>query len=104
MRAPRSTFLLFAFLLCLGLSLMVPAEDVSGTAYDESEQAPWEISPMFSLEVAANPDAADVPGPVQSHLRFNSWEIGERQESSVDEARGSPRVSSPELWVQPLRC
>ncbi|HVO78588.1 MAG TPA: hypothetical protein VMT39_01095 [Candidatus Bathyarchaeia archaeon] len=104
MRAPRSTFLLFAFLLCLGLSLMVPAEDVSGTAYDESEQAPWEISPMFSLEVAANPDTTDVCGAVQSRLHCNSGERAERQHSGVDQAADSPRVSSPELWVQPLRC
>jgi hypothetical protein len=48
MRKPLSTLVL---LLLLGfcVSLTVPAEDVPGTAYDESETLPYEGRPVFSI-------------------------------------------------------
>jgi len=40
----------------LGLSLLVPAEDVAETAYDESEAMPYEITPNLSLAVLRGPE------------------------------------------------
>ena len=47
MRKLRSTFALLAFLF-LGLSLVVPAEDLVETSYDESETQPCERAPLIS--------------------------------------------------------
>jgi len=51
MRHPRSVL---AFLLLLGLSvfLVVPAEDLPETAYDESESMPYEMTPLLSGDLA----------------------------------------------------
>ena len=50
MRKPCSTLLL-CMLLCFGLSLVVRAEDVAETAYDESETLPLRDSSLFSNDV-----------------------------------------------------
>jgi hypothetical protein len=42
------TCLIFFVLLVLGLSPVVPAEDLPNTAYDESETQPYESSPSIS--------------------------------------------------------
>ena len=47
MRRPTSVLILFV-LLAFGASLAVPAEDLPGTAYDESEEVPYECVPHFS--------------------------------------------------------
>jgi hypothetical protein len=47
MRKSRPQFILFVILL-LGLSLAVPAEDLTETAYDESEAQPCESTPLNS--------------------------------------------------------
>ena len=45
-REPRSV-LVILFILCFGVSVAVPAEDVPETAYDESETLPYEGTPQF---------------------------------------------------------
>jgi hypothetical protein len=47
MRRPCFILILFV-LLSLGLSQVVPAEDVPETAYDESEALPYETTPLSS--------------------------------------------------------
>lgn len=57
MRKPRSALVLL-LLLGFGVSLIVPAEDVPETAYDESETLPCESTPLFSsgaLQAVARP-------------------------------------------------
>jgi hypothetical protein len=67
MKKPRSA-LLFFVLLVLGLSLAVPAEDVSETAYDESEGTPYESTPLFStLTCRAAASAGAVECTVRPH-------------------------------------
>lgn len=62
----RNVRFVFVLLLTmvLGLFLAVPAEDISETAFDESETLPYESTPLFSIEVpqAAAPEAQDVLG------------------------------------------
>lgn len=48
MRRASSILVLFV-LLAFGLSLAVPAEDVPETGYDESEEAPYENTPLISI-------------------------------------------------------
>lgn len=48
MRRRRFVLVLFV-LLAFGVSLVVPAEDVPETAYDESEALPYEGAPVFSI-------------------------------------------------------
>jgi len=50
MRRPHSIFVLF-LLLVLGVSLVVPVEDVPETPYDESETLPYEGTPQSSIVV-----------------------------------------------------
>jgi hypothetical protein len=69
MRRPCSVLVL-CVLLGFGVSLAVPAEDVSGTAYDESEALPYEGTPLFSIVVplgAARTTQA-VPNPLRLKL------------------------------------
>jgi hypothetical protein len=47
-RRPCS-ILILCVLLGFGMFLAVPAEDVPETAYDESEELPYEGSPLFSI-------------------------------------------------------
>ena len=49
----RASYILVLFvLLAFGLPLAVPAEDVPETGYDESEAAPYEVTPLFSIVVS----------------------------------------------------
>ncbi len=50
MREPRSVLVLL-LLLVFGVSVVVPAEDVPETPYDESEQLPYEGTPLFSMAI-----------------------------------------------------
>ncbi len=45
----RCSILVVLVLLVFGASLVVPAEDVPETAYDESEALPYEGTPLFSI-------------------------------------------------------
>ena len=51
--------LLLAGALVFSLSLALPAEDVLDTPYDESEQPPYERTPLFSVELMQ--ESARVP-------------------------------------------
>jgi hypothetical protein len=61
-----SALVLFV-LLAFGVSLAVPAEDVSDTAFDESETLPFESFPLFSImmpeTVAAAPTVLTCVSP-----------------------------------------
>ena len=46
-----SRFAVVLLLLCFGLSLAVPADDVPETGYNESEALPYEGTPVFSIAV-----------------------------------------------------
>jgi len=50
MRGPRSVLVLL-LLLMFGVCLVVSAEDVPETPYDESEALPYESTPLFSVAV-----------------------------------------------------
>jgi hypothetical protein len=69
MRKPRSAFLFFV-LLVLGLSLAVPGEDVPETAFDESEAASYESTPLFSTPISQV--AVPATGAVRSAVRPRS--------------------------------
>jgi hypothetical protein len=63
MTKPRPVFLLCVAVV-LGLSSVVPAEDLPETAYDESESLPYTSAPVFSTAVPS----AVVPVPVRRLL------------------------------------
>jgi hypothetical protein len=64
--AARAHFaVIFLMVLTLGLPLGFPTEDVPDTTYDESETAPYEGVPLFSI--ALSPVAA---APTQGVLSF----------------------------------
>jgi len=48
MRKPRSVLVLL-LLLVFGVSVVLPAEDVPETPYDESEALPYARTPLFSI-------------------------------------------------------
>ena len=48
----RCSILVLFVLLVFGASVVVPAEDVPETAYDESEALPYESVPLFSIAAA----------------------------------------------------
>jgi hypothetical protein len=69
MKKPCS-ILLFCVLLGFGVSVVVPAEDVPDTAYDESEAPPYVNPSVFSI---AAPKALAPDGhAVVAMLRFGS--------------------------------
>jgi hypothetical protein len=57
MRKPCLTLALVV-LLATGLSLALPAEDLTETAYDESEGQPSEITPMISRALPSETPSA----------------------------------------------
>ena len=69
MRRPCS-ILVFCLLLSFSVSLVVPAEDVPETAYDESESLPYEGTPLFSIVVplAAARTTQAVPNSLRHKL------------------------------------
>lgn len=72
MRKPRSAFALL-LLAGLGVSLVVPAEDVPETPYDESETLPYEGAALFLIAVPQASDRiAKAETSCRSQLRFNS--------------------------------
>jgi|SRR5208283_1793218 len=72
MKKPYFALALF-LLLGFGVSLVVPAEDVPETPYDESEALPYEGTPLFSLVAPqASGRIAKAERNCGSPLRFNS--------------------------------
>jgi hypothetical protein len=69
----RCSTVVLCVLLGFGVSLVVPAEDVQGTAYDESEGLPYEGTPLFSIAmppVAAAQTTQAVPTSL--HLKLDA--------------------------------
>ena len=62
--------LIFFVLLGFGVSLAVPAEDVTETAFDDSEELPYEGTPLFSVVVplAAARTTQAVPSSLHPRL------------------------------------
>ena len=67
MKKPRSA-LIIVVLLILGLSWVVPAEDLAETAYDESEALPYEGTPLLADVVSQT--AASTTQAARSTLRL----------------------------------
>ena len=75
----------------LGLSLMVPAEDVPETAYDESEALLYESTPSFSF-------AGAMPIGEEATLRWHAFRPGraafaQSTHGSARKSGSSPRLS-----------
>jgi len=93
MRKPRSA-LLFFVLLVFGLSLTVALEDLPETAYDESELAPYESTPLFSNLISQA--AASMTGAVRKTTGLRS---GPRCQFAVTRITGTDRHRSAEERV-----
>jgi hypothetical protein len=92
MRRP-SSILLLCVLLGFGVSMVVPAEDVLETAYDESETLPIESVPTLAIATPASVVKALVVRFRDLEFRFATGESelhksvrGSRSVSSVPEA------------------
>ena len=59
-------------LLGFGVCLVVPAEDVPETAYDESEGLPFEGTPLFSSVVPLVTARTTQAGPSSLHPRLGA--------------------------------
>ena len=92
----RWRVLFFAFLLFVGLSLIIPAPDVSETAYDESETLPCENTSVFSITDAGSVIAT--PGVPPHACRFP---LGDLRHCLAQET-GSGHQRSESLTI--LRC
>ena len=69
----RPCFVLIVFvLLGFGVSVVVPAEDVPETAYDESESLPCEGTPVVSITAPNAVTEAPAVRAVTSHLSRTS--------------------------------
>ena len=66
----------FTFLLCVllgfGVCLVVPAEDVLETAYDESEGLPYEGAPLFSIVMSLVAARTTQAVPSSFHLKLDA--------------------------------
>ena len=59
----------FLMIFTVFLSLGLPAEDVLGAVYDESESVPYEVTPLFSVALRGG-SARTAQAPLSSlHLR-----------------------------------
>jgi hypothetical protein len=105
MRRPGSILVLCLF-LAFGVSLVVPAENVPETAYDESEALPYEGTPLFSI-VVPQPSARIAKAKAElscdSLLRFNS--LTKRCKGRRENNGRSPCVpNSLTILNHSLRC
>src|SRR5579871_2479369 len=100
MRKPCS-ILLLCVLVGFGLSVIVPAEDVPETAYDESEALPYVSTPLVSI--AAPKPAGAAPGgtTILALLRLDSL-----RRFVLDHRAISPRAACDSLTIldHTLRC
>jgi hypothetical protein len=71
MRRPGVVLILFV-LLGFGVILLVPAEDLTETAYDESEALPYEGTPLFSIVVPLVAARTTQPVPSSLHPRLGT--------------------------------
>ena len=103
MGKPHHGYLCFVILI-LGLSLGLPAQDISETSYDESEALPYLLIRPFSNMVP--PDAAArttrrVLHSLQLTIRATSLSVPESTHE-IDANRSDARVSFARLSA--LRC
>jgi hypothetical protein len=98
MRRPCS-ILILCVLLGFGVSMAVPAEDVSETAYDESEALPYESIPLLSI--VSRPVAAPTPQPM-----LKSGSLSRRCEGRAEHRAWSAHPASNSLTIldHSLRC
>ena len=83
----RESLLTLLLLAAFGLSFAIPVEDDPETPYQESEQLPYECTPLFSIEVQ---ESARAPGALLksscyfqlgSQIRCDDIYAGQRERS-----------------------
>ena len=77
MRTPRAALLLIFVLVAFGISLAVPAEDLAGTAYDESETLPCQ-SPAPAANGVPEATSKEVQTPPQLIVTRSSFALSAR--------------------------
>ena len=102
MRKPRSVVVIL-LLLVFGVSVVLPAEDVPETPYDESEALPYEMPPPLSGDLAQESAPTFqvvpiVPSDLFSTPKQASSQAGRR------ELAAHPRSNSLIILDQTLRC
>jgi hypothetical protein len=103
MREPRVVLILLV-IMSFGLSLMVPAEDVPETPYDESEALPYESTPAFSIVV---PHAVvSETRRARSALYLGSSPVSSSTNVRINgkDAAGSPQGRDALALLCTLRC
>jgi len=103
MRKPRS-ILVVSVLLSFGLCMVVPAEDLPETAYDESERLPYASTPVFSVPVPNSVVRAPAGRPLVAASYPGSLRgLGTQR---LDHQRGSqyPICDSITIRDHTLRC
>jgi hypothetical protein len=104
MRECAFTFVLLAALV-VGLSLAIPPEDLPETPYDESEELPYDCTPLFCIDVvlesARAPQAVSQPG---SLCQLGSLkETDKKRTEQFDQTRHAT-FDSFTFLNSPLRC
>lgn len=101
----RYSVVAFSLILIFGLSLGIPGEDSPGTAYDESETAPCESTPLFRSAMPR----VNACGPRSTlnqvlPLRFSSCTAGCKPDRALK--AGLANINSHSLTPvnQTLRC
>ena len=91
----RCSILVLCVLLGFGVSLAVPAEDVTETAFDESEGLPYEGTPLFSVVVplAAARTTQAVPSSLHPRLGALSLSAPARVRDTDANRSADARVS-----------
>ena len=102
LRKLRSVLVIVA-LLSLGLALVVPAEDLLETAYDESEALPYAGLPLFSLTVPQASALATAELRCGSMFRLNALPRGS-QRSLARECGLYLHPNSLAILNHSLRC
>lgn len=96
--------ILLLCVLCFGVSLVVPAEDVPETAYDESEALPYVSTSVFSFAVRK----AVVPAPAVRGMvslpRPGSFRKLGTQQFDHGTGRAYPICDSLTILDHVLRC
>ena len=100
MRDPRVVLILLV-LMSFGLSLMVPAEDVTATPYDESEALPYESTPVFSIVVAR---AVSAETRDALYLGSGALFLSTTARINGKDAAASPQVRDALALLCTLRC
>ena len=80
----------FLMMLTLGMSVVLPAEDVLDAVYDESEALPFESIPLSSVEPLPLPARTTQPLLGSLHLNSPWWKSGyvRRKDDVIHRAAG----------------